>query len=68
MNQIEMNLKNCIQNAIKKAFDVELSAEEITVEIPKETSHGDYSTNTGRIGSTELTNFEPCFTNSQSIV
>ena len=28
----------------------------------------DFSTNTGRIGSTELTNFEPCFTNSQSIV
>lgn len=45
MNQIEMNLKSCIQNAVKQAFDVEMSLDDINIEIPKEKTHGDYSTN-----------------------
>lgn len=45
MNQIETNLKLSIQKAVLKAFDVELNEQDINVEIPKEKSHGDYSTN-----------------------
>lgn len=45
MNQIETNLKLSIQKAVLKAFEVELSEQDINVEIPKEKSHGDYSTN-----------------------
>lgn len=45
MNQIENNLKKAIQSAIEKALSVTVELEEITIEIPKEKSHGDYSTN-----------------------
>ncbi len=43
MNQIENNLKQIITNAVKSAFDIEI--EEIGIEIPKEKTHGDYSSN-----------------------
>lgn len=46
MNKIEMNLKKCIQEAVFAAFETEIAEDEITVEIPKEKNHGDYSTNT----------------------
>lgn len=45
MNQIENKLKVAISNAFKSAFDVEITADEITIEIPKDKSHGDYATN-----------------------
>lgn len=46
MNSIEKNLKQAIANAVEKAFDITMSLDEIVIEIPKDTSHGDYSTNT----------------------
>ncbi len=45
MNQIESGLKQALAAAAKKAFDVELGAEDIVIEIPRDLSHGDYSTN-----------------------
>lgn len=45
MNQIESGLKQALAAAAKKAFDVELVAEDIVIEIPRDLSHGDYSTN-----------------------
>lgn len=45
MNQIETNLKQALSNAVKKAFDQEVAEEHIVIEIPKDKSHGDYSTN-----------------------
>ncbi len=45
MNQIENKLKQAIQEAVQKAFAITIETEEINIEIPKEKSHGDYSTN-----------------------
>ena len=45
MNQIETNLKHALQEAVQKAFSQELSEDNIVIEIPKDKSHGDYSTN-----------------------
>jgi arginyl-tRNA synthetase len=45
MNHIEISLKVCLQQAIVKAFAMDLSIDEINIEIPKEKSHGDYATN-----------------------
>ena len=45
MNQIENNLKQALRNAVQKAFDTELDTASIVIEIPKDKSHGDYSTN-----------------------
>lgn len=45
MNQIETNLKQVLSAAAKKAFDVEVDAASVVIEIPKDKSHGDYSTN-----------------------
>lgn len=45
MNQIETNLKKALADAAKKAFDTEVEIEKIVIEIPKDKSHGDYSTN-----------------------
>lgn len=45
MNQIENNLKQALHNAVQKAFDTELDTASIVIEIPKDKSHGDYSTN-----------------------
>ena len=45
MNQIEKDLKLALANAVKKVFDVEMSVDQIVIEIPKDKSHGDYSTN-----------------------
>ena len=46
MNEIELNLKSCIINAVKQAFQIDLATEDVVIEIPKEKAHGDYSTNT----------------------
>lgn len=46
MNQIETNLKQAIAVAVKQAFDKEMDEQDIVIEIPKDTSHGDYATNT----------------------
>lgn len=45
MNQIETNLKTCIINAVKQAFDLDWESGDVVIEIPKEKIHGDYSTN-----------------------
>lgn len=45
MNKIENNLKQALSNAVKKAFDVEVDIASIVIEIPKDKSHGDYSSN-----------------------
>ena len=45
VNQIESNLKQVLKDAVKKAFDQDLDIEKIVIEIPKDKSHGDYSTN-----------------------
>lgn len=45
MNQIELNLKQALVNAANKAFDTELEVANVVIEIPKDKSHGDYSTN-----------------------
>ncbi len=45
MNQIEINLKQALIDAAKKAFEVELVLNDVVIEIPKDKSHGDYSTN-----------------------
>ena len=45
MNNLEKKLKSQIAEAVKNAFDLELDENSITIEIPKELQHGDYSTN-----------------------
>lgn len=45
MNEIEKSLKTSIQAVIKEKFDTELKLEDITIEIPKNNTFGDYSTN-----------------------
>ena len=45
MNQIEMSLKHALKDAVSKAFGQELQEDNIVIEIPKDKSHGDYSTN-----------------------
>lgn len=46
MNTIENNLKQAIKDAVEKQFSIPLEWDEIVIEIPKDTSHGDYATNT----------------------
>jgi len=45
MNQIEQALKITIQEAVKLVFDMEIDSHQIVIEIPREVSHGDYSSN-----------------------
>ena len=45
MNKIETNLKQALAASVKKAFDTEVESETIVIEIPKDKTHGDYSTN-----------------------
>ena len=45
MNQIEHKLKQALQEAVQHAFGVELLPEEIVIELPKQVSFGDYSSN-----------------------
>lgn len=45
MNQIETNLKQAIADAFTTTFDLNLTLDEIVIEIPKDKSHGDYATN-----------------------
>lgn len=45
MNQIEKDLKLALQSAVSKAFAQEVNEDNIVIEIPKDKSHGDYSTN-----------------------
>ena len=43
MQSIEVELKQAIQNAVKKAFDLDLDVQNIVVETPKNKDHGDFS-------------------------
>jgi len=45
MNQIETALKDTIAKEVLALYNLELSHEQIIVEIPREKNHGDYSTN-----------------------
>ena len=45
MNQIEHGLKTNLIQAVKLVFDVELTLEDVVIEVPKLKEHGDYSTN-----------------------
>lgn len=45
MSDLEHTLKTAIQAALQRAFDIELSLDDIIIEIPKDKSHGDYATN-----------------------
>lgn len=45
MNSIESGLKNAMCNAIKQAFDLDYSEDQVIIEIPKDKSHGDYACN-----------------------
>jgi len=54
MNQIELGLKQTIQQAVRVAFQIEAALEDITIEIPKEKTHGDYATNLAMRLSKEL--------------
>ena len=45
MNEIEFNLKQVLANAAKAAFDAEVVASNVVIEIPKDKNHGDYSSN-----------------------
>ena len=42
MQSIEVELKQAIQNAVKKAFDLDLDVQNIVVETPKNKDHGDF--------------------------
>ena len=56
MNSIENKLKQCITDGLKKAFDIEVGNDSIVIEIPKDKSHGDYSTNTAMKFAKQLKN------------
>lgn len=45
MQSIEIELKKAIKQAIQKSFDLEVSLEQIAIEIPKNKDHGDFSSN-----------------------
>lgn len=45
MKSIDIELKQAIKEAVKKAFDIELEDNNIVIETPKVKDHGDFSTN-----------------------
>lgn len=45
MKSIDIELKQAIKEAVKKAFDIELEENNIVIETPKVKDHGDFSTN-----------------------
>ena len=45
MKSIDIELKQAIKEAVKKAFDIELEENNIAIETPKVKDHGDFSTN-----------------------
>lgn len=45
MSEISNKLIKLIKNSLHEIYNLELSEESIMIEIPKDTSHGDYSTN-----------------------
>ena len=45
MESIDVQLKQAIQKAVMKAFDIELDWKNIVIEIPKNKNHGDFSSN-----------------------
>ena len=45
MKSIDIELKQAIKEAVKKAFDIELKENNIVIETPKVKDHGDFSTN-----------------------
>ncbi|MEI7667991.1 MAG: arginine--tRNA ligase, partial [Erysipelotrichaceae bacterium] len=45
MNPIEHQLKLSIHQAVKLAFDIDISLDDIIIEVPKHAEYGDYSSN-----------------------
>lgn len=45
MKSVDIELKQAIKEAVKKAFDIELEENNIVIETPKVKDHGDFSTN-----------------------
>lgn len=45
MNKIEQGLKQALIDSAMKNWEVQLSEQDVVIEIPKDTSHGDYATN-----------------------
>lgn len=45
MQSIDIELKKAIQKAVLNAFDLHLELDQITIEIPKNKDHGDFSSN-----------------------
>ena len=45
MNKIELNLVSNIENAVKECFDITPENGLVMIEIPKDNTKGDYSTN-----------------------
>lgn len=45
MKSIDIELKQAIKEAVKKAFDIELEENNIVIETPRVKDHGDFSTN-----------------------
>ena len=45
MESIDVQLKQAIQKAVMKSFDIELDWKNIVIEIPKNKNHGDFSSN-----------------------
>lgn len=46
MNKLEKDLKIAIKEAVLNNYSLNIEHEDIVIEIPKDTSHGDYATNT----------------------
>ncbi len=81
MNTIETNLKQSLIDAVQQAFQLEVNMDEVVIEIPKDTTHGDYATNlamrlTKRVGKNprevaqsiiDCLNKEACSVESMSI-
>lgn len=45
MSDLEYQLKEAIKCAFQKAFELEITLDDIVIEIPKDKEHGDYATN-----------------------
>jgi len=45
MNQIEHALKENLKQAVLKAFEIEITSDDIVIEVPKFKEQGDYSSN-----------------------
>lgn len=45
MESIEIELKKAIRQAVRSAFDLDLTLDQIVIETPKQKNHGDFSSN-----------------------